>query len=138
MITQNSEVYNPPTYLSSLYIHVAIYMEKDLCRGGCILHCFVVLLETHIGALVMPNMTEVTHGDVRFENTSSMCNYKWNDIIDDGATGKAGNGKRDGSGNGNDTNGLLYCLFHFASNHQTEASDSVVYRTGIFGPAGSR
>ena len=29
MITQNSEVYNPPTYLSSLYT----YMEKDLCRG---------------------------------------------------------------------------------------------------------
>ena len=29
MITQNSEVYNPPTYLFSLYT----YMEKDLCRG---------------------------------------------------------------------------------------------------------
>ena len=59
---------------------------------------------------------------------------------ENGATGKAGNGKRDGNGNGNenDTSGLLYCLFHFASNHQTEASDSVVYRTGIFGPAGSR
>ena len=43
-------------------------------------------------------------------------------------TGKAGNGKRDGNGNGkgNDT----YCLFHFASNHQTEASDSVVGRSG--------
>ena len=47
----------------------------------------LVLLETHIGALVMPNLTEVTRGDVRFQNTSSMCNYKtinWNDIIDDG------------------------------------------------------
>ena len=30
MIAQNSEVYNPPTYLFSLYT----YMEKDLCRGG--------------------------------------------------------------------------------------------------------
>ena len=29
MIAQNSEVYNPPTYLFSLYT----YMEKDLCRG---------------------------------------------------------------------------------------------------------
>jgi len=47
----------------------------------------LVLLETLIGALVMPNLTEVTRGDVRFQNTSSMCNYKtinWNDIIDNG------------------------------------------------------
>ena len=29
MIAQNSEVYNPPTYLFSLYT----YMEKDLSRG---------------------------------------------------------------------------------------------------------
>ena len=29
MIAQNSEVYNPSTYLFSLYT----YMEKDLCRG---------------------------------------------------------------------------------------------------------
>ena len=29
MIAQNSEVYNPPTYLFSLYM----YMEKDLCKG---------------------------------------------------------------------------------------------------------
>ena len=47
----------------------------------------LILLETRIGALVMPKLTEVTHGDVLFENTSSMCNYKtvnWGDIIDDG------------------------------------------------------
>ena len=47
----------------------------------------LVLLETRIGALVMPNLTEVTRGNVRFENTSSMCNYKsidWTDIIDNG------------------------------------------------------
>ena len=47
-----------------------------------------VLFETHIGAIVMPNLTEVTRGDVRFQNTtSSMCNYKtvnWDDIIDNG------------------------------------------------------
>ena len=48
----------------------------------------LVLLNTSIGALVLPNLTEVTRGDVRFENTtSSMCNYRtvnWNDIIDNG------------------------------------------------------
>ena len=48
----------------------------------------LVLLNTHIGAIVLPNLTEVTWGDVRFQNTtSSMCNYRtvdWNDIIDNG------------------------------------------------------
>ena len=48
----------------------------------------LVLLNTHIGAIVLPNLTEVTQGDVRFQNTtSSMCNYQtvnWNDIIDKG------------------------------------------------------
>ena len=48
----------------------------------------LVLLNTCIGAIVLPKLTEVTRGDVRFQNTtSSMCNYKtvnWDDIIDDG------------------------------------------------------
>ena len=48
----------------------------------------LMLLETHIGAIVLPNLTEVTRGDVQFQNTtSSMCNYKtvnWDDIIDNG------------------------------------------------------
>ena len=48
----------------------------------------LVLLNTRIGAIVLPNLTEVTQGDVRFQNTSSsMCNYRtvnWNDIIDNG------------------------------------------------------
>ena len=48
----------------------------------------LVLLETRIGAIVLPNLTEVTRGDVHFQNTtSSMCNYKtvnWNDTIDNG------------------------------------------------------
>ena len=47
-----------------------------------------ILLETRIGAIVLPNLTEVTRGDVRFQNTtSSMCNYRtvnWGDIIDNG------------------------------------------------------
>ena len=38
MIEHNSEVYNHP-YISFFIVHV--YMEKDLCRGGCILHCYV-------------------------------------------------------------------------------------------------
>ena len=48
----------------------------------------LVLLNTRIGAIVLPKLTEITQGDVRLENTtSSMCNYKtvnWNDIIDNG------------------------------------------------------
>ena len=48
----------------------------------------LVLLNTRIGALVLPNLTEVTRGDVHFQNTtSSMCNYRtvnWLDIIDNG------------------------------------------------------
>ena len=48
----------------------------------------LVLLETHIGTIVLPNLTEVTRGDVQFQNTtSSMCNYKtvnWDDIVDNG------------------------------------------------------
>ena len=48
----------------------------------------LVLLNTHIGAIVLPNLMEVTQGDVRFQNTTSyMCNYRtvdWNDIIDNG------------------------------------------------------
>ena len=48
----------------------------------------LVLLNTRIGAIVLPKLTEVKRGDVRFQNTtSSMCNYKtvnWNDIIDNG------------------------------------------------------
>ena len=38
MIEHNSEVYNPP-YISFFIVHV--YMEEDLCRGDCILHCYV-------------------------------------------------------------------------------------------------
>ena len=48
----------------------------------------LVLLNTRIGAIVLPKLTEVTQGDVHFQNTTtSMCNYRtvnWNDIIDNG------------------------------------------------------
>ena len=39
MIEHNSEVYNHP-YISFFIVH-SVYMEEDLCRGGCILHCYV-------------------------------------------------------------------------------------------------
>ena len=38
MIEHNSEVYTHP-YISFFIVHV--YMEEDLCRGDCILHCYV-------------------------------------------------------------------------------------------------
>ena len=38
MIEHNSEVYNHP-YISFFIVHV--YMEEDVCRGDCILHCYV-------------------------------------------------------------------------------------------------
>ena len=48
----------------------------------------LVLLNTRIGAIVLPKLTEVTRGDVQLQNTtSSMCNYKtvnWDDITDNG------------------------------------------------------
>ena len=57
--------------------------ETDEGRGLAL-----VILNTRIGAIVLPNLTEVTLGDVYFQNTtSSMCNYKtvnWDDIIDNG------------------------------------------------------
>ena len=60
MIEHNSEVYNHP-YISFIIVHV--YMEEDLCRGGCILHCcvrsslvsllFAVLVSLHPATFLM-------------------------------------------------------------------------------------
>ena len=64
--------------------------------------------------------------------------------MNDGQLEKQGTGNGTGTGTETGTGTTrvgcytVTCLFHFASNHQTEASDSVVYRTGIFGLAGSR
>ena len=48
MIAQNSEVYNPPTYLFSLYT----YMEKDLCRG--IVYFTVLCDHPYLVSLLLP------------------------------------------------------------------------------------
>lgn len=43
--------------------------------------------DTEIGELIMPELREITHGSVFFENVTGMCNYKtvnWTDILDDG------------------------------------------------------
>ena len=40
-----------------------------------------------IGRLVLPKLTQISRGDVLFENTSTLCNYltvNWNDIVDGG------------------------------------------------------
>ena len=49
MIEHNSEVYNHP-YISFFIVHV--YMEDDLCRGDCILHCYVRSSLTFFAVLV--------------------------------------------------------------------------------------
>ena len=45
------------------------------------------LTNTEIGALYMPNLREISQGDVLFLNVSSLCNYRtvnWGDILNDG------------------------------------------------------
>ena len=45
------------------------------------------LTNTEIGALYMPNLREISQGDVLFLNVNSLCNYKtvnWGDILNDG------------------------------------------------------
>ena len=40
-----------------------------------------------IGELILPRLTQITVGDVLFENSGELCNYKtinWNDILDNG------------------------------------------------------
>jgi len=48
----------------------------------------LTVLNSQIGELVLPSLTQITYGNVFFENTSSLCNYltvNWTDIIDNGA-----------------------------------------------------
>ena len=40
-----------------------------------------------ISELILPRLTQITVGDVLFENSGELCNYKtinWNDILDNG------------------------------------------------------
>ena len=70
MIAQNSEVYNPPTYLFSLYT----YTEKDLCRGVvyftvlCDHPCFVSLLFA-----VLVSLHPVTFSNVFYYLYTVLC-----------------------------------------------------------------
>ena len=61
MIAQNSEVYNPPTYLFSLYT----YMEQDLCRG--VVYCTVLCDHPYLVSLlfaVLVSLHPVTFSNV--------------------------------------------------------------------------
>ena len=43
--------------------------------------------DSEIGALYMPELREVTNGDVLFENVNKLCSYKsvnWEDILNEG------------------------------------------------------
>ena len=79
---------NIPTVNHIVLPNLCIIRGHDLIETAEGRGLALVLLNTRIGAIVLPNLTEVTQGDVRFQNTtSSMCNYRtvnWNDIIDNG------------------------------------------------------
>ena len=79
---------NIPTVNRIVLPNLRIIRGEKLIRTAEGRGLALVLLNTRIGALILPNLTEVTRGDVRFQNTtSSMCNYRtvnWNDIIDNG------------------------------------------------------
>ena len=79
---------NIPTVERIVLPNLRIIHGNDLIETAEGRGLALVLLNTHIGAIVMPNLMEVTQGDVRFQNTTfSMCNYQtvdWNDIIDNG------------------------------------------------------
>ena len=55
----------------------------------------IVLFNSSVGELVLPELREVSHGDVMFRDTGhDMCNYKsvnWKDIIDGGELVEIGN-----------------------------------------------
>ena len=77
MIAQNSEVYNPPTYLFSLYTH----MEKDLCRG--VVYFTVLCDHPYLVSLlfaVLVSLHPVTFSNVFYYLYNKECKkacYKW-------------------------------------------------------------
>ena len=85
---------NIPTVDRIILPNLCIIRGDDLIPTAGGRGLALVLLETRIGAIVLPNLTEVTRGDVYFQNTtSSMCNYKtvnWDDIIDNGRLDELG------------------------------------------------
>ena len=47
----------------------------------------LIVRNTVIGELIMPQLREISDGDILFENTGDLCNYKtvnWNDILNNG------------------------------------------------------
>ena len=79
---------NIPTVEHIVLPNLRIIHGNDLIETAEGRGLALVLLNTRIGAIMLPNLMEVTQGDVRFQNTTSyMCNYQtvdWNDIIDNG------------------------------------------------------
>ena len=79
---------NIPTMNHIVLPNLRIIRGEELIKTAEGRGLALVLLNTRIGAIVLPKLTEVTQGDVHFQNTTtSMCNYRtvnWNDIIDNG------------------------------------------------------
>lgn len=51
----------------------------------------LIVRNTEIGELIMPQLREISVGDVLFENTGDLCNYKtvnWADILNEGTQGR--------------------------------------------------
>ena len=47
----------------------------------------LIVRNTEIGELIVPQLREISDGDVLFENTGDLCSYKtvnWNDILNNG------------------------------------------------------
>ncbi|XP_064389307.1 epidermal growth factor receptor-like isoform X3 [Halichondria panicea] len=55
----------------------------------------LLVQDSIIGRLILPKLTQITKGNVIFQNTGSLCNYltvRWSDIIDGGGTLMDGTG----------------------------------------------
>ena len=61
-----------------------------IIRGNALLSGYAMsVMNVHVGEFILPNLTEITHGNVQFDQPSNkrLCNLrrvKWTDIIDDG------------------------------------------------------
>ena len=61
-----------------------------IIRGNALLSGYAMsVMNADVGEFILPNLTEITHGNVQFDQPSDkrLCNLrrvKWTDIIDDG------------------------------------------------------
>ena len=99
---------NIPTVERIVFPNLRIIRGEELISTAEGRGLALVLLNTRIGAIVLPKLTEVTRGDVQLQNTtSSMCNYKtvnWDDITDNGRVDEVlacNTSRREGWGGGN-------------------------------------